>query len=143
MIAWSILAFNNKLYWVGEGMSVGEDRTKAESLIKRLRASGGTALYDAIAGAYTHLMEPPAENRIAAVVVLTDGKDTNRKLKLPDLLGQIAVSETSTVRVFPIGYGSQVNQAVMQQIAESTKVNAYQGDPANIQKIFFDISTYF
>jgi len=139
----SLLAFNNRLYWLKQGVKVADGRAAVLSLLDGLDATGGTAFYDAVAAGYAWLREHPTPDHIAALVVLTDGADTNSRMRLDPLLDRIRLSEASPIRIFPIGYGAEVSQGVMERIAGATQVEAYQGDPENIDKVFFDISTYF
>jgi Ca-activated chloride channel family protein len=55
------------------------------AFVNNLRAQGGTALYDATLAAQTWLRQNLRPGAINAVVVLTDGEDTNSRIKLPQL----------------------------------------------------------
>jgi Ca-activated chloride channel homolog len=139
----SLLAFNDRLYWLKQGIAVRDGRQAALGMIDQLDAGGGTALYDAVFAAYSWLREHPAPDYIEAVVVLTDGADTNSSLGIGPLLQRIRLAEDSPIRIFPIGYGADASRQVMQSIADTTQVSAYEGDPQNIDKVFADISTFF
>jgi Ca-activated chloride channel family protein len=139
----SLLAFNNNLYWMKQGVRAGPGRDSVLAMIDALDAFGGTSFYDAIADAYAYLKQEPAADSIPAVVVLTDGADSHSQLKLEPLLARIRLTRDSEIRVFPIGYGAKVAKDVMERIAGATQVKAYQGTPENIDKVFFDISTFF
>jgi Ca-activated chloride channel family protein len=139
----SLLAFNHQLHWVGKDFNLKEQRPLAEKQVKTLIASGGTALYDAIANAYHHLRENPQPDKIAAIVVLSDGADRNSQMSLPDLLKTIQLTENSPIRIFPIGYGKGAEWEVLSSIAEATQTKAYKGETKDIEKIFRDISTFF
>jgi Ca-activated chloride channel family protein len=123
-----------------------DHREDIQQTVKSLYANGGTALYDAISVGYDQLMAKKAlnEKKIAAIVVLTDGADTDSKMSLPDLLRKIKVdNETHTIRVFTIAYGHDANQEVLKQIADATQAKSYVGTPQNIRSVFKDISTFF
>jgi Ca-activated chloride channel family protein len=140
----SLLAFNNRVNWVEKDITMKDKRDAAETQIKQLFAAGGTALYDAVAAAYQKLSENPQPDRISAVVVLSDGADTDSKLKLEELLKTIRFdNETRTTRVFTIGYGADANESVLKQIADATQAKYYQGTPENIAEVFKDTSTFF
>jgi Ca-activated chloride channel family protein len=139
----SLLAFNNRLNWLARGKGVGEGREQLERQIKGLFAAGGTALYDAVAAAHAYLRDAGDADMIAAVVVLTDGADTNSELELEGLLDRLPLSESNAIRVFPIGYGKGASQQVLSFIADATQTQAYSGDPQSIEKVFKDISTFF
>jgi Ca-activated chloride channel family protein len=140
----SLLAFNNNLNWLEQGVALKDKRQDAEKQVKLLFAQGGTALYDAVAAAYQKLSESPQPDRISAIVVLSDGADTDSKLKLDELLKTIRFDhETRTTRVFTIGYGADANESVLKQIADATQAKYYQGTPENISEVFRDTATFF
>src|SRR5262249_47704581 len=100
---------------------------------------------DAIDAAYQHQTQKQARNRrITAVVVLTDGTDTNSKQTLENLMQKIRWDgENKTVRVFTIAYGSDAKKDILKQIADATQAKFYEGTPENIVDVFKDISTFF
>ena len=78
-------------------------------------------------------------NAINAVVVLTDGRDSDRGLKKDELLTQLTTQpDGAAVRVFTIAYGSGSDQddngrSVLQQIAEASGAAKYDAkDPYRI-----------
>jgi hypothetical protein len=75
---------------------------------------------------------------------VTDGEDTDSKMKLPELLRRIRLdSEKRPIRVFTIGYGKDAVTSVLQSIADSTQARFFSGTQKNIQTVFKDISTFF
>ncbi len=140
----SLLSFNSRLTWAMRSQPLTQGRTLAEKTIASLWANGGTALYDAILAAHEDLQKAPDNEKISAVVVLTDGQDTNSKTALETLMKAIRFdSEKNNVRVFTIGYGEDANREVLQKIADSTQAKSYAGTPENIESVFKDISTFF
>lgn len=141
----SLLPFSTQMSWAFQDLPVRTQRQKAEDTIGSLFADGGTALYDSIDAAYQHLLErKDATGRIRAVVVLTDGADTESKEKLEDLLQHIQQnSEERPITIFTIAYGQDARRDVLKQIAEATQARMYDGDPKNIVEVFRDISTFF
>ena len=124
-------------------------RAQTVQVIESLFPQGGTALYDSIAAGYDHLAERQRkdagrESRIRAVIVLTDGEDTESKMKLPELMNKIKFDgEQRTIRVFTIAYGRDAKQDILKTIAEATQAKSYAGTPKNIVDVFRDISTFF
>jgi Ca-activated chloride channel homolog len=142
----SFLPFNDQLAWAVQDLKLGQARDRALATLGGVFASGGTALYDSIAAAYDHQRELAAREpgRISAVVVLTDGEDTDSKLKLGDLLGKLVGNrESRGIPVFTIGYGRDANRSVLERIAVATGARFYEGNPANIRSVFTEISTFF
>ncbi len=140
----SFLLFNDGTSWVFKSAAVKEIRSKGEATIQNLFPGGGTALYDAVDIAYQHLIQNKDPNRISAVVVLTDGDDTDSRMSFEQLKSRIRFdSEKRSVRVFTIGYGAAPRKDLLQMISDATQAKFYAGTPENIQSVFQDISTFF
>ena len=147
--SFSLLPFNTSMNWASQDLTMKQGRAQSLQVVDSLFASGGTALYDSISAGYQHLLDRQRadggrESRIRAVVVLTDGEDTESKMKLPELMDQVRFDgETHTIRVFTIAYGRDARQDILKQIAEATQAKSYVGTPKNISDVFRDISTFF
>jgi Ca-activated chloride channel homolog len=141
----SFLPFSSELHWAQQDASVKNQRAQLLQNVDSLFAGGGTALYDAIDAGYQHLAAVKnLDAKIQAVVVLTDGEDTESKLKLNDLMERIRYNgETRAIHVFTIAYGREARKDVLQQIADATQAKFYVGTPQNIVEVFRDISTFF
>jgi Ca-activated chloride channel homolog len=142
----SLIPFSSQISSGERNRRLKEYRMYFENEVKTLYANGGTALYDAISLAYDQVTADKAlnEKKISAIVVLTDGADTDSKISLTDLLSKIKVdNERRTIRVFTIAYGRDANQAILKQIADATQAKSYVGTPQNIRSVFKEISTFF
>lgn len=141
----SFLPFSSELHWSQQNASVKEERAKLTSQIDSLFAGGGTALYDAIDSAYQQLASAsPGDSKIQAIVVLTDGEDTQSRIKLNELMPRIQYNgETRAIHIFTIAYGKDARKDILQKIADATQAKFYQGTPQNIVEVFRDISTFF
>jgi len=141
----SFLPFSSELHWSGQDVSVKQGRQQLLQQIDSLFPSGGTALYDSIDAAYQRLAaEPSPDAKIQSVVVLTDGEDTQSKMKLSELMERIKYNgETRAIHVFTIAYGREARKDILKQIAEATQAKFYEGTPQNIAEVFRDISTFF
>lgn len=141
----SFLPFSSELHWSQQDAKVKDQRQLLQQQIASLFAGGGTALYDSIDAAYQHLAAAQnPESKIQAVVILTDGEDTQSKLKLNELMERIQYNgETRAIHVFTIAYGRDARKDILQRIAESTQAKFYEGTPQNIVDVFRDISTFF
>ncbi|MEO7135891.1 MAG: VWA domain-containing protein [Vicinamibacterales bacterium] len=78
------------------------DRPRLSRAIRRVNASGGTAMLDAIAEAVP--MAQTGQNRKRAVVLISDGNDTDSQSSLSEVKQMIRESE---VMVYAIGIDSQ------------------------------------
>lgn len=141
----SILAFNTSYGWSGKDLLMEKDRQTALGTIQGFFPAGGTALYDSISSAYQYMLENPKEGKISAIVVLTDGADTDSHyVTLEKLLEQIRFdNEKKTIRVFTIAYGADAKGDILKSIADATQAKSYKGTPENIQTVFKEISTFF
>ena len=141
----SFLPFSSELHWAQRNASVKNERANLSAQIDSLFAGGGTALYDSIDAAYQQLASAgPGESKIEAVVVLTDGEDTQSKMKLDELMQRIQYNgETRAIHIFTIAYGKDARKDILQKIADATQAKFYEGTPQNIVEVFRDISTFF
>lgn len=142
----SFLSFSNSATWVMRNAPITTSRADASQRVGSVFADGGTALYDAISTAYdAHLASAQTDReKISAIVVLTDGDDTDSNLPLEQLLQKIRFdNERHTIRVFTIAYGEGAKTDVLQQIADATEAKFYKGDQQNIRSVLREISTFF
>jgi Ca-activated chloride channel homolog len=141
----SFLPFSSEPHWAQRNASVKEERATLISQIESLFAGGGTALYDSVDAAYQQLASAgPGDSKIEAVIVLTDGEDTQSRMKLAELMPRIQYDgETRAIHIFTIAYGKDARKDILQKIADATQAKFYEGTPQNIVEVFRDISTFF
>lgn len=142
----SFMPFNHQAAWAGQDWPMGAQRQRAIQAVGACFADGGTALYDAIAQAHRHVEQSAQPDRIVAMVVLSDGADTNSRMGLPQLLGQIAAQgegANRAFRIFTIGYGSEAKKDVLTEIADKTNARFFTGNPDTIREVFKEIATFF
>jgi len=141
----SFLPLSTVLRWALQDASVKGQRSQLIQQVDSLFAGGGTALYDSIDAAYQHVAAAAnPDAKIQAVVVLTDGEDTESKMKLNELMERIRYNgENRAIHVFTIAYGREARKDILQRIAEATQAKFYEGTPQNIVEVFRDISTFF
>jgi Ca-activated chloride channel homolog len=111
-------------------------------------ADGGTALYDAVLAACAPA--PGAGPGAArAVVVLTDGQDTDSKASLDALLARLRQQTTAgesaqaPPRVFTIAYGPKADPGVLKRIAEAGGGGFFSGTPKDIKSVYAELATFF
>ncbi len=104
---------------------------------------------------YTHLTTPTLtavqglrdRDRINAVVLLTDGEDTDSSKSVEQVVQQMeAQGDTENrVRVFTIAYsaGAQGAEEALEQIAAASGGQAYSGDTEDIELVYRSISSFF
>ncbi|WP_088284281.1 substrate-binding and VWA domain-containing protein [Kineosporia sp. A_224] len=121
--------------------AVGDQvRRKAiAAALRDLRPNGDTGLYNSVAAAYQSVLDRYRDDRINAVVVLTDGRnDADGGLQLPGLLKLIkSISGGREIRVITIAYGPDADAESLAEIARATKGASYvAATPADIPKIY-------
>jgi Ca-activated chloride channel family protein len=116
-----------------------------KSSIQNIRADGGTALYDAVAEVVGNLNKDPDQNRIRAVVLLSDGADTASSGSLNDAVQAISASRDSLNPVIfvPLAYGSDADVQKLNDLARASRTKVLSGDPSNITSLLQLLSSYF
>jgi Ca-activated chloride channel family protein len=125
-----------------------ENKGELQQTISRLIAEGGTAFYDAAAEGFATVRDLADRNdRINAVVLLTDGEDTDSTRDVDAVVSELeGQGDSSTqVRVFTIAYsaGARGARDALKEIATASGGNAYPGDPENIEAVYRSISSFF
>ncbi len=123
------------------------NRKPLEDAVANLIASGGTAVYDATSSAFAAVRQlGGGGDRINAVVLLTDGADTDSKQELDQVLAQLDQGDSENrVRVFTIAYSVESEQAenALKHIAAASGGKYYPGDTADIDSVYRSISSFF
>jgi Ca-activated chloride channel homolog len=100
------------LYSFSSGVNLIQDwtsnRAAASASLRRVRAAGGTAMYDAVVEAVP--MAQGGRNRKKAVVVISDGNDTNSRVDVRDV--RQVVRETE-VLVYAVGIDGRGEPTMM------------------------------
>lgn len=126
--------------------SLETNRSRLTGFINSLRTEGGTELYQSVRDMVDEMNNLEAENRIRAVVILSDGEDTGDSgVSLNDAIRAISASrdELNPVIVIPVAYGSDADINALNSIARASATRVQAGDPDNIQSLLELISSYF
>lgn len=127
-----------------ESFESAESRLRDE--IARLEPIAGTELYLALDSVVRDITDVADDERIRAVVLLSDGEDTGQgSVSLNDVTTTITASRDSLnpVIVIPVAYGSNADIRSLNTIARTSNTRVQSGDPANIQAVLEIISSYF
>jgi len=125
---------------------VGTKRQQVLDSVSGIFEGGDTKLYDATLQAYQNLQKNGDPKHIRAVVVLTDGQDTASTNTLDTINSEINAASGeggNAIKIFTIAFGDGADKDVLKKIAEPTGGKEYESSPANIQKIYDDIATFF
>jgi Ca-activated chloride channel homolog len=131
---------------LAEGTPQG--KAKGIEFIGSLRDEGGTKLYDAALYGRNWLSKNLRKDGINAVVILTDGEDSESKISLDELGAELKKSGFSSdqrIAFFTVGYGNagEFSPDVLKQIAELNGGYYSQGNPASIAKLMANLQTEF
>jgi Ca-activated chloride channel family protein len=132
--------------------STPEGQNQGFQFINRLDAEGGTRLYDAALSAQQWLQRNLNPDAINAVIILTDGEDSDSYLSLQQLKKALERTSFNTsndqqqgIAFFTIGYGEEgeFNPEVLKQIAEISGGYYRKGDPQTITELMSELQVEF
>jgi Ca-activated chloride channel family protein len=140
--------FNDQIQELVAPGLVEEVKNQIETYIYNLQANSGTALYDTLIQTIdTLIATQPAEgeDRIRAIVLLSDGMDTASNSTLNDVLAKIQEGRSgrNPILIIPVAYGSDADIAALNSIARASATKVQSGDPKDIAKLLEIISSYF
>lgn len=139
-----LTAFSDQIHPL---VATGADRARLRSTIDGLIAEGGTSLFDATSSAFASLRSVGASrDRINAIVLLSDGEDTDSVKALDAVLGELDQGDSDQrVRVFTIAYGAEAQGAAeaLERISAVSGGKAYEGDTDDIETVYRSISSFF
>ncbi len=162
----TLIIFDDHIKTVFDTLLVGANRDKIKSQIDLLSPGGGTALRDAVGFAAKCLAGQtqaqigitevdsspkcgkPDGSRINAVVVMTDGQDTNSTFysSTSQLMSDIGRTneKAADITIYTIGYGKDADESALAPIAKGAG-GEYRKAPTSqdIQTVYRDISTFF
>ncbi|MDO8187756.1 VWA domain-containing protein [Conexibacter sp. JD483] len=143
-----LTAFNEETRDLVPIAPMSGNRAKLRQTVDGLVSDGGTAAYDAVDHAVDTVRGMADRDHINAVVVLTDGEDTDSGISARSLVDKLAAQgdSTSHVRVFTIAYGNSVAGGAKEQmaaIAEASGGLAYEGSTDDIDQVYRSISSFF
>ena len=144
----ALISFNSQINppIIIEGDKAG--KTKGIEFISKLKANGGTRLYDSSLYARDWLLKNPRPDAINAVLVLTDGKDSGSQINLEQLAQKLKESNFESgenIAFFTVGYGKEgeFNPQALQKIAELNGGYYRKGDPQTISSLMADLQVEF
>lgn len=142
--AWN---FNTVITPLGSGGRAGAVAEGLSNQLKGVFAGGGTALYDAVIHALDAAekeRKSPQTPHLYAVVVLSDGKDTESSHSILDVMAKLPNSEAAEgTRIFTIAYGNEADKEVLKRISELSNGRTFSGGTEEIEKIYNSIAAYF
>ena len=119
-----------------------EGRSRMTSIIAGMEADGYTALLDAVWQAQDDLQTLADTDAINAIVVMTDGQENDSSRDMNDLRRAFENARTPVV-VFTIAFGSDADDALLQELARVGGGQFRRADETDIEELYRILSTYF
>ncbi|SNT09755.1 Ca-activated chloride channel family protein [Micrococcales bacterium KH10] len=122
-------------------------RSDIEDLAYARRA--GTPLYDALNTAYDYMKGHAESGRINAIVVLSDGEDTDSRTQLDSLIQKINADQKEggndkPVRIFAIAYSDSADVDALSNLARASGGQVFDAtDPTQIAETFQSVMNNF
>ena len=143
-----LVTFSSGSQVVVEPAPLGQNRVALDDAIQAMRPTGKTAIYDGLMTGKQALDALPTpengEERIKAIVLLTDGEENASKTTFDRLKQEF---DETGVSIFPVAYGSSSDQDAatntLQSIVDFSKTILVKGDTGEIGTIFDNLSRYF
>ena len=139
--------FSDRVQKIEPIAPIGSNRGKLRQVVSNLIADGGTAIYDATAAGVAQVKQRADRSRINAVVLLTDGEDTDSTRSVDEVVRELEAQGDSTrrVRVFTIAYSAGAAGAAesLERIAGASGGKAYVGKTSDIESVYRSISSFF
>ncbi|MFN8374342.1 MAG: substrate-binding domain-containing protein [Anaerolineae bacterium] len=141
-----LMLFNDEIDYRVELDTYETIQNRLYSNIRGLRADGGTELYGALLEAVNIMSEEPDEDRIRAVILLSDGAHTGDS---GTTLNQVTAAINATrdalnpVIVIPIAYGEDADINTLSAIARASQTRVQSGDADTITSLLDIIGSYF
>jgi Ca-activated chloride channel family protein len=143
-----LMAFDDQVGQLVPIETYSQDERQLRRKVAGLFPGGGTAFRDATGQAFEKVEARAGDDdRINAIVVLTDGDDTDSAQSLDSLLKELSSQGDSAtqVRVFTIAYSATGDGAAdaLKKIAEASGGQYYEGETENIELVYRSISSFF
>jgi VWFA-related protein len=131
----TVLGFNDSIYTLARRST---DQAMRERAIGRLRAWGGTALYDAIVHSIDVLDRQTGRR---AIVLFTDGEDQNSHAPMGTAIAQV---EASDAMIYVVGQGRAVHSKDLQKLLERIATTSggrafFRNTPQKLDEAFGEI----
>lgn len=137
-----LITFDSSARVVVPMAELSESRIPLQRAIGEMRAQGKTAVFDALelARAELEALPPSEDERIRAIVLLSDGADNASSITLEELRQRF---DETGISIFPVAYGADADVRILEQIAEFSRTIVVTGDTGDIAQIFENLSRYF
>jgi uncharacterized protein YegL len=109
-----------------------------DSVLNHVTATGGTAMFDAVAVGVSELERAAVTGHLRAIVLLTDGQENSSRTTLSD--AQAALADAGVI-VFAIAYGADADLAGLQALAGTSGLTVTASEQ-DIEEIYEALSAH-
>jgi Vault protein inter-alpha-trypsin domain/von Willebrand factor type A domain len=111
----NVINFAGEEHLMEHGLIAADARGKerAEAFIKKLQPSGGTNINDSLLAS---MKQFDSSDRPKMLVFMTDGLPTVGETKVERITANVAKAKNVDVRIFPFGFGYDVNTALLDKL---------------------------
>jgi Ca-activated chloride channel homolog len=114
--------------------TLATDKAALLALVDSISESGGTAMSGGMQAGLAELAKNPATDRVAAMLLLTDGQTWGDEDACRALAAQLGQAGT---RITALGLGAEWNEKLLDDLADTTGgTSDYVADPAQINSFF-------
>jgi Ca-activated chloride channel family protein len=142
-----LLTFNEDLNLISPIRPFSSNGAALQQTVRNLIADGGTAFHDAAVEGFNRVRALNDTDRINAIVLLTDGEDTDSSISYEEAREELGSQGDSDnqVRLYTIAYSAGAERAVaeLQGLAEATGGKSYEGTTDDIESVYRSISSFF
>jgi Ca-activated chloride channel family protein len=142
-----LTAFSDQLRPLEPIAPFAQNGDRLKQRVAGLFPEGGTAFYEAAVEGFETVRRLHDSERINAVVLLTDGEDTDSSITFEDALAALRSQGDSPdqVRLFTIAYsaGAAESKAQLDKLAAATGGLGYEGTTDDIEAVYRSISSFF
>jgi Ca-activated chloride channel family protein len=141
-----VIVFSTQLSILTDLSELGSKRTEITNRVSGVIEGGGTRVYDATLMAFQELEAKGNPKHIRAVIVLSDGQDTDSVANLREVKDTIGIGPEeggNAPKLFTIAFGSDADTDVLKELAEITGGKQYSSDPESINQVYSEIATFF
>jgi Ca-activated chloride channel homolog len=140
-----LITFSSGATEVVKAAPLSENRAELQAAIQDMRATGKTAIFDALDVARKSMEALPdaGANRIRGIVLLSDGADNASGVTLDKLATDF---DETGISIFPVAYdvaSDEQAKASLDRIAEFSRTIVVNGGTGDIAEIFQNLSRYF
>jgi hypothetical protein len=122
-----VVGFNRQAYRINNLSDLGQSRDRVRKNIRRLTSRGGTNIANGLRGA-----EELLDGQRGTVLLISDGVDSrSRSGVVAETLGR------QGIRVITIGAGAQVNEPLLQRLADISGGTYFRADQTDRLRILF------